>query len=165
MAGRSATIEEVQQFRPCWQIEDVSKVLDILSRLGQRVGKHHLRQRRHDRKPYTATVFVAPRKKGADKQTRPMLPVMARDLSRSGMSLLAPALFELDIEAPNPARLRAENVLYEKGVLDIGLRKDTGDMLWVYGTVVRVCTVQHDYLDVGIQFNGRHNLALEFDFI
>jgi hypothetical protein len=66
---------------------------------------------------------------------------------------------------PTETMLRADQVFREGSVLDLGLKKPDDQLLWVYGTVQRICTVQHDYLDVGIRFNGRRNLALDFDFI
>ena len=62
------------------------------------------------------------------------------------------------------APIRAANVFRDSGC-DIGLQRQNGEWLWVYGTCVRACTVQHDFLDVGVRFNGRRKLALDFDLI
>lgn len=127
----------------------------------QRTPEHLIAMRKQERKTYTAPVVVSSRQKGRTSGLRCRVHVIARDLSRSGIGILAPITFEgASLDGPEKA-MRAENVFREGAVLDIGLRKLTGDLLWVYGTVVRVCTVQHEFLDVGVRFNGRRALELD----
>jgi hypothetical protein len=163
MAGRTTT-EEVLAYRACWADEEVEQVRDTLLRLEQRIPSYLLEQRRQQRISYPATVLVAHIRRGRNK-TRAIFPAAGRDLSRSGVGLLSPLFFE-PVKADGTATLvRAANIFQEGAVLDMGLRKPSGDLLWVFGTVMRVCTVQHDFLEVGIRFNGRHDVALEFDFV
>ena len=39
--------------------------------------------------------------------------------------------------------IRADGVFREGAVLDLALKKANDELLWVYGTVQRICTVQH----------------------
>lgn len=164
MAGRDVAADEVRAFRACWEAEEVQQILESLARLSKRTSKHVLAQRRHERKPYTGPVIIAQKRKGRLLESgRIMLPVVGRDLSRSGIGLVSPLFFEPENADIHASMLRAVNIFKVGAVLDIGLQKEDGELLWLYGTVVRVCTVQHDFLDVGVQFNGRRELALEFE--
>ncbi len=157
---------EVVHYRPCWEGNDVQPVLETLARHGSRVSQQLLSMRRHSRAPYITQILVGHKYKGKLKNTtKAILPVLGRDLSRSGAGLLSPVLFEPQIQEEETALIRAANLFREGAVLDLGLQRPSGEWLWLYGTCVRVCTVQHDFLDVGIRFNGRRNLALDFDFI
>lgn len=158
-------VDDALHYRSCWEEAEIEQVLATLSRLEQRLGGNLLDQRRHQRKTYIAPVLVALPRKGRTSGSRALLTVVARDLSRSGMAVLAPLFFEPVNADRATTMLRASNVFREGAVLDLGLKKPNDELLWVYGTVLRVCTVQHDFLDIGIHFNGRRNLALDFDFI
>lgn len=154
------------QYRPCWDGNAVQHVLEMLSRIGGRVSKNLLKMRRHERMPYVAPVIVSQKTKDRlKKQTKSILPVIGRDLSRAGICLLTPLTFEPQTPDGQQGSLRATDIFRDGVVLDIGLQKANGDWLWVYGTCVRVCTLQHDFLDVGIRLRGRRNLELDFDFI
>lgn len=165
MARRPPTAEEALRYEPCWQEDEIEQVLATLGRLEKRKSDNLVVQRRHERKPYVAPVLVALHRKGRNGRSRSLLTVISRDLSRSGLGLIAPLFFEPDDSDESVTMLRGANVFREGAVLDLGLRKLSGDLLWLFGTVLHVCTVQHDFLDVGIRFNGRRNLALDFDFI
>ena len=165
MVGRNLTADDTLQYQPCWEHEEIEQVLATLGRLEKRKSNTLVSQRRNERKPYVAPVIVALQRQGRNVRSQALLTVMGRDLSRSGMSLIAPLFFEPEASDRTVAMLRAGNVFHEGAVLDLGLRKLTGDVLWLFGTVLRVCTVQHDFLDLGIRFNGRRNLALDFDFV
>jgi hypothetical protein len=164
MAARDLVLDDGLHYHSCWEEAEIEHVLATLSRLEQGVSGNLLHQRKDERKPYIAPVLVAIHRKGK-RTSRALLTVVARDLSRSGIGLLAPLFFEPPGDDHTEAMLRADQVFREGSVLDLGLRKSDDELLWVYGTVLRICTVQHDYLDVGIRFNGRRNLALDFDFI
>jgi hypothetical protein len=164
MAGPSIQ-EEVLSYQACWENAEIEQVLANLNRLESKVPKRVLEQRGNDRKPYATPILVAQTRKAQQKTPRAILPVVARDLSRSGLGLLSPLFFEPEHPHGIATLIRGMNVFREGAVLDIGLRKESGDLLWLFGTVMRVCTVQHDFLDVGIRFNGKRNLELEFDFI
>jgi len=163
MAGPS-TQEEVLSYQACWESGQIDEVLATLTRLEQKLPQHVLDRRGNDRKDYTAPILIALNRKG-QARTRAILPVIARDLSRSGLGLLSPLFFEPEMAQRGATLIRGINVFKEGAILDIGLRKASGDLLWLFGTVMRVCTVQHDFLDVGMRFNGRRNLELDFDFI
>jgi hypothetical protein len=164
MATRDLVLDDGLHYHSCWEEAEIEHVLATLSRLEQGISGSTLQQRRDQRKMYVAPVLVAIHRKGK-RTSRALLTVVARDLSRSGIGLLAPLFFEPPGGDPTETMLRADQVFREGSVLDLGLKKPDDQLLWVYGTVQRICTVQHDYLDVGIRFNGRRNLALDFDFI
>ena len=164
MAGPT-TIEEVLSYQACWEQDEIEQVLATLNRLESKVPQRLLEQRGNERKSYATPILVAQTRKSRQKSPRAILPVVGRDLSRSGLGLLSPLFFEPEHSHRGATLVRAMNVFQEGAVIDIGLRKPNDELLWLFGTVMRVCTVQHDFLDVGIRFNGRRNLALHFDFI
>ena len=164
MSASNLLLDASVRFRSCWDEAEIEHVLGTLGRLEQRLSSGVKRQRRDERKPYVAPVLVAFNRKGMHS-SRALLTVVARDLSRSGIGLLSPLLFEPEGADAMAAAIRADSVFREGAVLDLALKKPNDELLWVYGTVQRICTVQHDYLDIGIRFNGRRNLALDFDFI
>lgn len=165
MSASNLLLGDGLRYRSCWEESEIEHVLATLGRLEQRTSETVLRRRRDERKPYVAPVLVAIHRKGQQTSGRAILTVVARDLSRSGIGLLSPLFFEPDVADLSAPVIRADNVFREGTVLDLALKKESDELLWVYGTVQRICTVQHDYLDIGIRFNGRRNLALDFDFI
>lgn len=159
-------LNAVRDYRPCWEAAEIAQVLEGLDRLSKRAGgKQSSQRRRCERKAYNAQVLVSQnRKVRLQDGSRAMLHLVARNLSRSGLGLLAPLFFEAEIPSQDAPMLRSVNVFKDGGVLEIGLRKHCGETLWVYGTVIRARTVQHDFLDVGIRFNARINTVEEIDF-
>ena len=164
MATRDLVLDDGLHYHSCWEEAEIEHVLATLGKLEQGISGKLLQQRRDQRKLYIAPVLVAIHRKGK-RTSRALLTVVARDLSRSGIGLLAPLFFEPPGDDQTATMLRADHVFREGSVLDLGLKRPDDALLWVYGTVQRICTVQHDYLDIGIRFNGRRNLALDFDFI
>jgi hypothetical protein len=164
MPARDLVLEDALHYRSCWEEAEIEQVLATLKRLDDRLSGSVRQQREHQRKTYIAPVMVALRHKGK-RSSRAVLTVVARDLSRSGIGFLAPLFFEPEFDINDATMIRGDSVFREGAVLDLGLKKADGELLWLYGTVLRLCTVQHDYLDVGVRFNGRRNLALDFDFI
>lgn len=163
MAARNLQIEEVRDYRPCWEADEVLQVLEGLDRLSRRSG-NMVKLRRHERQPYTAGVLITQKRKGRLQDgARVVLHVLSRNLSRSGLGLLAPLQFEPEIPSPDAPLLRSANVFRDGAILDIGLWRPTGSLMWLYGTVIRARTVQHDFLDVGLRFLGRRNVAQELN--
>lgn len=165
MPARDLVLDDALHYRSCWEESEIEQVLATLGRLDQRQDSKTLQQRRDERKPYVAPVLIAVQRQGKRSGARTLLTVVARDLSRSGMGILSPLFFEPEILDHTTPMLRAHSVFREGVVLDLGLKTPSNEFLWLYGTVLRICTVQHDFLDIGIRFNGRRNLALDFDFI
>jgi len=164
MAARNFELDEVRDYRPCWEPDEVMQVLEGLDRLAKRASKHVLQRRRTERKPYTAGVLITQNRRGRMQDGgKALLHVVARNLSRSGVGLLAPLFFEPEIPSPDSPMLRSANVFREGAVLEIGLWKPNATLLWLYGSVIRARTVQHDFLDVGVRFNGRRNVTQELD--
>jgi hypothetical protein len=161
------TLEELREYVASWQPEVVAQVLEGLDRVGKRGQNATVAQkRRNERKSYSAIVAIIQNRAVRLKDgSRAKLPLMARNLSRSGLGLLSPLFFEPAIPGPESPTLQARNVFREGAALEIGLRKSCGSMLWLYGTVIRARIVQHDFLDVGVRFNARINIlkALELD--
>jgi len=163
MAG--VQTNEVRDYRPCWELDELAQVVEGLERLSARSsGKQSSQRRRCERKRYNAQVLVSQnRKMRLQDGSRAMLHLIARNLSRSGLGLISPLFFEPETPSQEAPVLRAENIFRDGGVLEIGLRKHCGETLWVYGTVIRARTVQHDFLDVGIRFNARINMVKELE--
>jgi len=161
------TLDELREYVAAWQPEVVAQVLDGLDRVGKRGQNASVAQkRRSERKAYSAIVVIIQNRAVRLKDgSRAKLPVMARNLSRSGLGLLAPIFFEPVLPGPESPTLQARNVFREGAALEIGLRKACGSMLWLYGSVMRARIVQHDFLDIGVRFNARINVlkALELD--
>jgi hypothetical protein len=157
---------EIRDYRPCWETSEIAQVIEGLERLSKRGanGKQTSQRRRCERKSYNAQVLVSQnRNVRLQDGSRAMLHLVARNLSRSGLGLLSPLFFEPEIAAQDAPMLRSTNIFRDGGVLEVGLRKHCGETLWVYGTVIRARTVQHDFLDVGIRFNARINAVEELD--
>lgn len=148
-------VDQIRDYRACWDPAEVVQVLDALDRLVERNAMQH---RQAERMNYLTPVLIAQnRKLRLQDGSRAILHVMARNLSRSGMGLLSPLLFEPEPPCREAANLRGINVFRDGAVLEVGLRKACGSTLWLYSTVIRARTVQHDFLDVGLRFNARIN--------
>ena len=156
---------KLRNYRACWEIDQISQVVDDLDRLGARASNKTAGQRRRsERKPYSASVLVSQnRKSQLQDGSRALLHLVARNLSRSGLGLLSPLFFEPDVPSQDSPLIRAETIFRDGTVLEIGLRRHCGTLLWIYGTVIRARTVQHDFLDVGVRFNSRMKTLEEID--
>lgn len=154
-------IEHVRHYRACWDPGEVVQVLDALDRLGSRNKVKQPSDRREtDRKNYLTPVLVAQNgKTRLQDGSRPMLHVLARNLSCTGLGLLSPLFFEPEIVCREAPMLRAANIFREGATIDVGLQKPCGSTLWLNSTVIRSRTVQHDFLDVGLRFNSRIDLV------
>jgi hypothetical protein len=97
--------------------------------------------------------------------SRVLLKLLSRNLSPSGIGLLAPMMFEPEVPQAKAPLIHSKSIFYEGAPLQIGLTKLGGATLWLFATVVRDRVVQHDFLDVGLRFNARINVieALEID--
>jgi hypothetical protein len=163
MASSNFDIEDMVDYRPCWETTEVQQVAQGLSRLSERNGKAIVQRRRSDRKSYTAPVLIMQHYKGKPPEgPRMVLHLMARNLSRSGIAMLAPLFFEPEIPSKSTPMLRAATVFREGALLEIGLMKQSGSLLWLIGGVVRARAVQHDFLEIGIRFSGRRIHTMDF---
>lgn len=154
-------LEHVRDYRACWEPQEVVQVLDALDRVGQRSGNQPV-QREFERQPYLTPVLIAQNGKiRLPDGSRAMFHVMGRNLSKSGLGLLSPLVFEPEIPCREAPPLRGVNIFRDGGMLEVGLRKPCGSTLWLSATVIRSRTVQHDFLDVGLQFNARIDVISE----
>jgi hypothetical protein len=163
MATSNYEVEEVLDYRPCWETGEVQQITQGLERLNGQKGKAIVQRRRCERKKYTAPVLITQHRKGKVVEgPRVMLHVVARNLSRSGIGLLAPLFFEPEVAAHGSPMLRAASLFREGAALELGLIKQSGSLLWVIGSVVRARTIQQDFLDIGIRFVSRRIQTYEF---
>jgi hypothetical protein len=121
-------------------------------------------KRRCERRAYNAIVSILQnRAVRLHDGSRARLPLMARNLSRSGLGLLAPLHFEPAHPKSRLPPLQSRNVFRDGACLEIGLRKGGGAMRWLYGTVTRARVVQHDFLDIGVRFTAKVNVFRELE--
>jgi hypothetical protein len=156
-------VEHVRDYRACWEPQEVVQVLDALDRVIQRsTGNQAGKQREFERQPYLTPVLIAQNNKiRLPDGSRAMFHVMGRNLSTSGLGLLSPLVFEPEIPCREAPTLRGVNIFRDGALLEVGLRKPCGNTLWLSATVIRSRTVQHDFLDVGLQFNARIDVMSE----
>jgi hypothetical protein len=162
MMLRSAA-DEFQEYLAAWQPEIVAHVLDGLDRISKRGQASALVQKRRcERRAYSAIVSIMQNRAVRLRDgSRAKLPLMARNLSRSGLGLLAPLHFEPAASKSRLPPLQSRNIFREGTCLEIGLQKGDGVMLWVYGTVMRARVVQHDFLDLGVRFTAKVDVFKE----
>jgi hypothetical protein len=159
-------VEIVRDYRPCWEPEQVYQALEGLQRLNQGPPSGLKDRRGQGRTPYATMVQVAQSRHIRQPDgSRIMLRVLSRNLSPSGISLLAPMFFEPESPEAKSPLIPATSVFYAGAPLQVGLKKLGGATLWLFATVIRDRVVQHDFLDVGLRFNARINVieALEID--
>jgi hypothetical protein len=159
------TLDEFREYLAAWQPEVVAHVLEGLERVGKRSqGSAMLQKRRSVRRTYNAIVSIIQNRSIRLRDgARAKLPLMARNLSRSGLGLLAPLFFEPAVPGRLSPTLQSRGVFREGSCLEIGLQKSEDKTLWLYGTVVRARVVQHDFLDIGVRFNARINVLRELE--
>jgi hypothetical protein len=159
----NAELEQIRDYHACWDPQEVVQVLDALDRVGYRATGNQANQRREfERKPYLTPVLVSQNRKiRLADGSRVMLHVMGRNLSTTGLGLLAPLLFEPEVPCREAPSLRAVNIFRDGANLEVGLRRPDSTTLWLSATVIRSRTVQHDFLDVGLRFNARIDLMNE----
>jgi hypothetical protein len=138
----------------------VRAVLDALNWWSERSEEHRSNQRRHGRNLYEAVVWMQPlpasSRPGAERVGRPVqLQVQARNLSQSGISLLAAPQFEPDLINDDTPLLSAEGIFRLGRPVAIGLNPTQQEPLWIEGQVVRVRKVHQGFLEVGIRFTRR----------
>lgn len=159
------SIDDFQEYLAVWQPEIVAHVLDGLDRIGRRGQTPGMMQKRRcERRAYNAIVLVLQNRAVRLRDgSRAKLPLMACNLSRSGLGLLAPLYFEPAEPKSRLATLQSRNIFRDGACLEIGLRKKEGNLLWLYGTVMRARVVQHDFLDIGVRFSAKINVLKELD--
>ena len=159
-------VDIVRDYRPCWEPEHVYQALEGLERLNQGPPNDAKDRRGQARTHYATMVQVAQSRHIRQPDgSRIMLRVLSRNLSPSGIGLLAPMYFEPESPEGKAPLIAAKSVFYEGAPLQVGLKKLGGATLWLFATVVRDRVVQHDFLDVGLRFNARINVieALKID--
>jgi hypothetical protein len=68
-------------------------------------------------------------------------------------------MYFMDEQTPHEIpTLRALDIFRDGAMLQVGLNKDCGESLWLVASVVRARIVQHDFLDVGLEFKSRINV-------
>jgi hypothetical protein len=159
------SLDEFREYLAAWQPEVVAHVLEGLDRVGKRSqGAAMAQKRRSERRTYNAIVSIIQNRAVRLRDgARAKLPLMARNLSRSGVGLLAPMFFEPAVSGQLSPTLQSRSVFREGACLEIGLRKSESNMIWLYGTVVRARVVQHDFLDIGVRFTAKVNLLRELE--
>jgi hypothetical protein len=158
-------LDDFQEYLAAWQPEIVAHVLDGLDRIGKRGQMSAMAQKRRcERRAYNAIVSILQNRAVRLRDgSRARLPLMARNLSRSGLGLLSPLYFEPAQPKSRLPTLQSRNIFREGSCLEIGLRKREGSMIWLYGIVVRARVVQHDFLDLGVRFTAKINVFKELD--
>jgi len=158
-------LDDFQEYLAAWQPEIVAHVLDGLDRIGKRGQMSAMAQKRRcERRAYNAIVSILQNRAVRLRDgSRARLPLMARNLSRSGLGLLSPLYFEPAQPKSRLPTLQSRNIFREGSCLEIGLRKREGAMIWLYGAVVRARVVQHDFLDLGVRFTAKINVFKELD--
>jgi hypothetical protein len=166
MAASKFELDQIRDYRPCWDAAQMQQAREYLDRLSARTGAKQTDQRRHsERRPYTVAVLVTQgRKSRLADGSRFMLHAIARNLSRSGLGLLVPLYFEPEIPNRDAPAIQSMTIFRDASLLEIGLRKACGSMLWLLGTVIRARTLNHDVLDVGVRFNSRISVDEDLDF-
>lgn len=92
----------------------------------------------------------------AQRNARPVqLLVQARNLSQSGISLLAAPRFEPNLIADDTPLISAEAIFRLGRPMAIALNLTQQLPLWMEGQVVRVRRVHQGFLEVGIRFTRR----------
>jgi len=158
-------LDDFQEYLAAWQPEIVAHVLDGLDRIGKRGQMSAMAQKRRcERRAYNALVSILQNRAVRLRDgSRAKLPLMARNLSRSGLGLLAPLFFEPAHPKSRLPTLQSRNIFRDGSCLEIGLRRGDSSMIWLYGTVVRARVVQHDFLDLGVRFTAKINVFKELD--
>jgi hypothetical protein len=158
-------LDEFQEYLAAWQPEIVAHVLDGLDRIGKRGQYAAIAQKRRcERRAYSAIVAILQSRSVRLRDgSRAKLPVMARNLSRSGLGLLSPLYFEPAQSKSRLPTLQSRTIFRDGACLEIGLRKKEGNLLWLFGTVMRARVVQHDFLDIGVRFTAKVNVFRELD--
>jgi hypothetical protein len=164
MIAAASPLESFHRYQAVWDPEELKQVLRDLERMSERSGvKQFEGSRRYERKPCSGVVVVRPHRDTRLRcGSRASLEIVARNLSQSGIGVLAPMQFE-SAEISKEPILRALDVFRDGALLEIGLKRSCGKSLWLSATVVRARIVQHDFLDIGLKFNSRLNVpeALE----
>jgi len=150
-------LEPFRPYYPAWDFDELQQVLRDMDHASARPGTTQAQgMRRHERKPCSGVVAVR-----QDKDvflrcgSRVSLAIVARNLSQSGLGALAPTFFIAEQTPHEVPPLRALDVFQEGALLELGLKRICGESLWLMARVVRARTVQHDFLDVGLEFTSR----------
>src|SRR5688500_4873719 len=114
------TLDEFREYLAAWQPEVVAHVLEGLDRVGKRSQGSMLQKRRSVRRNYNAIVsIIQSRAIRLRDGARAKLPLMARNLSRSGLGLLAPLYFEPAVPGRPSPTLQSRSVFREGSCLEI----------------------------------------------
>ena len=153
-------VDTVREYRPCWAPQEVHQALEGLERLNHGSPPGSRDRRGQARTPYASTVLVTQSRHVRQPDgSRILLKLISRNLSPSGIGLLAPIWFEPEPPDDKGPRIHSKSIFYEGAPLQVGLKKLGGATLWLYATVVRDRVVQHDFLDLGLRFNARINVV------
>jgi hypothetical protein len=154
---------DVVAYRPCWDAAEVERVLQTLELAGNRKGKAIVQRRRCPRRYYKAPVLVmGPRSEEAIAGPRRLMHLVSRNLSQSGICLIAPLFFEPEVSSKLHPMLRSTEVLKIGEMVELGLKKQSGPLLWLIASVIRTREVPSDFLEVGLRFLSRRICTDEF---
>jgi hypothetical protein len=133
------------------------EVYDSLTRWSRRSEGHVSNKRRHDRKAYRTVVYViAPLQKRLtverNQPARPILQVPTRNLSQSGVALIVPPRFGPRSPDDDRPTISASSVFVAGATLEIAVIAKNKTLIWLVGRVRRARSMQHGFLDVGVQF-------------
>jgi hypothetical protein len=155
------TPADVIEYVPECSEAELDDVVNLLERWSQRTEQHVTARRKHDRHGVRLNVLVElvgaePECFAAMGERRSVFfHVPARNISQSGVGLLAPPTFSPRWLSDMTPILRAETVLAVGTKLRLTIPSTTGPGLVMLGEVIRARVTHHGYVEAGVRFNGR----------
>jgi len=141
--------------------EQLEQIREILEKWSARNGNHVSHLRSAERRDFRSAVVVEARPRGStapDEHVpfpRLSFSVPVRNISQTGIGLLAPPMFALRVKSESASMLRTEDIFFQSAEVTVHLSRGDHQPILVDGTVVRLRPIHQGFFEIGLRFLSR----------
>jgi hypothetical protein len=142
-------------YEPDCSPDELRQVIGVLERWSRRTRKHVTHVRASHRHEYRTTVLVETSEITADGPARRLFHVPARNVSKTGLGIIAPPVFVPKLLSDTTPLLRADTVFRLGAKVKLVLGSQLPNAPVVIAEVIRVRLIHHGFFDIGVRFLAR----------